>query len=119
MLPTPKRTGYDFKGWYTAKSGGTKISANTIVKANATYYAQWQVKTYKVTFNANKGKVSGKAKLAKKVKYGAKLGKLPTPTRKGYKFKGWYTKKSDGTKITATTKMPAKNVTYYAQWKKK
>jgi uncharacterized repeat protein (TIGR02543 family) len=118
-LPAPKRTGYTFKGWYTAKSGGVKVSADTVAKSNATYYARWEAKSYKATFNANKGKVSGKAKFAKSVKYDTKLGKLPTPKRKGYKFKGWYTKKSGGAKITSATEMPAKNVTYYAQWKKK
>jgi uncharacterized repeat protein (TIGR02543 family) len=118
-LPTPARTGYTFGGWYTAKSSGAKISANTIVKSNVTYYAHWTAKTYKATFNANKGKVSGKAKLVKSVKYGSKLGKLATPKRSGYKFIGWYTAKSGGTKVSASTKMPVKNVTYYAQWKKK
>jgi len=39
---------------------------------------------------------------------------LPTPKRDG-----WYTAKSGGTKVSATTKMAAKNVTVYAQWKKK
>jgi uncharacterized repeat protein (TIGR02543 family) len=74
---------------------------------------------YKATFNANKGKISGKAKFVKKVKPYAKLGKLKTPKRAGYTFKGWYTKKSGGTKIKASTWMYAQNVTYYAQWKKK
>jgi uncharacterized repeat protein (TIGR02543 family) len=117
-LPAPKRTGYDFKGWYTAKFCGTKISANTVIGSDTTYYAQWKVKNYKATFNANKGKVSGKAKLVKSVKYNSKLGKLATPKRTGYKFKGWYTKKSGGKKVKASTKMSAKNVVYYAQWKK-
>jgi uncharacterized repeat protein (TIGR02543 family) len=41
-LPTtPKRVGYTFKGWYTKKIGGTKISKNTIIKKNTIYYAQW------------------------------------------------------------------------------
>jgi uncharacterized repeat protein (TIGR02543 family) len=118
-LPTPKRAGYAFKGWYTKKSGGVKIGADAVVTADVTYYAQWRAKAFKVTFHANKGKVSGKAKLAKSVKYNAKLGKLPTPKRKGYKFKGWYTKKSGGAKIKSSTKAPARNVTYYAQWRKK
>jgi uncharacterized repeat protein (TIGR02543 family) len=117
-LPIPKRTGYDFKGWYTAKSGGVKVSANTTVNSDTTFYAQWKVKSYKATFNANKGKISGKAKLVKNIKYNSKLGKLNTPKRTGYKFKGWYTKKSGGKKIKTTTKMPAKNMTYYAHWKK-
>ena len=42
-LPTPTRSGYTFKGWYTKSSGGTKITANTIVQNgnNHTLYAQW------------------------------------------------------------------------------
>ena len=31
------------------------------------------------------------------VNHKTKIGKLPTPTRKGYVFDGWYTKKSGGT----------------------
>jgi uncharacterized repeat protein (TIGR02543 family) len=118
-LPTPKRTGYKFMGWFTTKSGGKKVGTDTAISADTTFYAHWQIRSYKATFNANKGKVSGKAKLTKSVKYKSKLGKLPAPKRAGYKFKGWYTKKSGGTKIKAATKMPAKNVTYYAQWKRK
>jgi uncharacterized repeat protein (TIGR02543 family) len=119
VLPTPTRTGYTFAGWFTAATGGAKVSTGTIAAGDATLYAHWQAKSYKATFNANKGKVSGKAKLAKRVKYGSKLGKLKTPKRKGYKFKGWYTKKSGGKRIKSSTKIPAKNTTYYAQWKKK
>ena len=48
---------------------------------------------------------------------GAKIGKLPTVQRKGYDFKGWYTKKSKGTKVTEKTVIK-KNQTLYAQWSK-
>jgi uncharacterized repeat protein (TIGR02543 family) len=72
--------------------------------------------TFTVTFNPNGGTVSP---ATRKVTIGAKVGALPTPKRSGYKFKGWYTAKSGGTKVSASTKMPAKNMTYYAQWKKK
>jgi uncharacterized repeat protein (TIGR02543 family) len=44
VLPAnPTRTGYTFNGWYTAKTGGTKITTSTVVKitANQTLYAQW------------------------------------------------------------------------------
>ena len=43
-LPTPKRAGYSFLGWYTAKTGGSKITETTIVKitSNQTIYAQWK-----------------------------------------------------------------------------
>ena len=42
-LPTPKRDGYSFKGWYTEKTGGTQITEKTTVDTsiNHTLYAQW------------------------------------------------------------------------------
>ncbi|WP_195543537.1 SH3 domain-containing protein [Massiliimalia timonensis] len=73
--------------------------------------------SYKVTFNANGGSVSTSSKT---VKYGSTYGTLPTPTRSGYDFKGWYTAKSGGTKITSSSKVSiTKNTTLYAQWEKK
>jgi uncharacterized repeat protein (TIGR02543 family) len=117
VLPTaPKRTGYKFAGWYTAKTGGTKVTASTVVKLskNQTLYAHWTANKYTVTFNAN----GGTAVKAKTVTYNAAVGALPTPTRKGYKFSGWYTAKSGGTKIAKTTKI-TKATTYYAHWVKK
>ena len=36
-LPAPTRTGYSLSGWYTAASGGTKISNTTLVTGNAVY----------------------------------------------------------------------------------
>jgi len=114
LVKAPKKTGYVFKGWYTKKSGGTKITTTTKVKKKVTYYAQW-VKAYTLTFDANGGTVTPKSK-----KVGNKLsyGTLPTPKRSGYTFDGWYTAKTGGKKISTTTKMVAKNVKIYAQWKK-
>ena len=76
-------------------------------------------KKVKVTWNANGGKI-GKANIKlTTVKKNAKVGRLlKAPVRSGYEFKGWYTKKSGGKKITSATKVKNK-VAYYAQWKKK
>lgn len=43
-LPVPTREGYNFAGWYTAKEGGTKVTAESAVNINApqTLYARWQ-----------------------------------------------------------------------------
>ncbi len=115
-LPTPTRTGYTFKGWYTSVSGGTNITATTTVAlaGNHTLYAHWTGKTYTVTFNANGGSVSTSSKT---VMFGSAYGSLPTPTRTGYTFKGWYTAASGGTKITATSTVTlAGNHTLYAHW---
>jgi uncharacterized repeat protein (TIGR02543 family) len=83
---------------------------------------------YKIKFNANKGKVSGKKSISKYYSLSKKIGKLPTPKRKGYKFMGWYLSSysakyySKESKVTSKTKV--KNIstnsdTLYAAWKKK
>ena len=42
-LCTPSRTGYNFQGWYTASSGGTKVTESTIMgDSDVTIYAQWK-----------------------------------------------------------------------------
>jgi uncharacterized repeat protein (TIGR02543 family) len=52
------------------------------------------------------------------VKKGSTYGSLPTPTRSGYTFEGWYTAKSKGAKITTKTKVTTdKTHTLYAHWK--
>lgn len=40
-LATPTRTGYTFDGWYTAASGGTKVTSSSTVSSNVTLYAHW------------------------------------------------------------------------------
>ncbi len=54
----PTREGYAFKGWYTAKSGGTKVTSTRALSGNVTYYAQWTPNTYSVTFNPGIGTTS-------------------------------------------------------------
>ena len=46
------------------------------------------------------------------------FGKLPRPVREGYKFRGWFTKKTSGTKIRKTTKVASvEKRILYAHWK--
>ena len=41
-LPSASQSGsYSFDGWYTKKSGGTKITTDTVFSANTTVYAHW------------------------------------------------------------------------------
>lgn len=42
------------------------------------------------------------------------LGTLPTISKTGYTFNGWFTAASGGSQISTSTKMPSSNVTYYA-----
>ena len=117
-LPTCTRTGYTFLGWYTASSGGTKISTTTVVTKDITYYAQWSINSYTLTFNPNGGTVTP---TSKDLEYNSAYGILPTPTRASdtqytYTFAGWYTAATGGTQVTAATKMAAKDTTIYAHW---
>ena len=119
-LPKTTRKGHSFVGWYTAKKGGTKISAKTTVANNTTFHARWKKKNYTVKFNVNKGRRLSASNASKKVTYRTKYGKLPTPRRAGYKFAGWYTKKTGGSRITAkTTATMTRNVTVYARWRRR
>jgi uncharacterized repeat protein (TIGR02543 family) len=40
-VPTPTRNGYRFDGWFTALSGGTRVTTDTVFVANTTIYARW------------------------------------------------------------------------------
>lgn len=40
-LPASTRSGYDFLGWYTAASGGTRVTTGTVFTADAILYAHW------------------------------------------------------------------------------
>ena len=111
-LPILSRTGYTFKGWYTAASGGSQVSESTIVTGNVTYYAQWTPINYTVTFSGNGGSTSQSSRT---VGYGSGVGTLPSATRTGYNLVGWYTASSGGSQISANTTITG-NVTYYAQW---
>jgi uncharacterized repeat protein (TIGR02543 family) len=45
-LPTPIRIGYNFTGWYTKKTGGTRLTSSMKVLTTKTegYYAHWTKK---------------------------------------------------------------------------
>ncbi|MDE6314091.1 MAG: InlB B-repeat-containing protein [Lachnospiraceae bacterium] len=115
-LPAPERKGYTFEGWYTDSKNGTRVKASTKFKkkCDVTLYAHWTAKTYKIKLNSMGGKVS---KSSYKKTYGKKYGNLAAPTKDGYTFMGWFTKKSGGKLITSTSKVTVtKNTTLYAHW---
>ena len=119
-------------------SGASKLGADTDTKSatgaqsyilkNSSFTTctdNWSIKavagkgggsaaTYTVTFDANGGTVGTASKT---VTNGQTYGTLPTPTRSGYSFGGWYTAKSGGTQITSSTTVSlSANQTLYAHW---
>ena len=116
ILPVPTRTGYTFDGWYKEAAYTNKVTDNMQVETstNHTLFAKWIANQYTVSFDANGGSVSTSSKT---VTYDSTYGTLPTPTRTGYTFNGWYTSKTGGTKIISTTKVSiAAEQTLYASW---
>ncbi len=117
-LPTPVRAGYNFDGWYTAKTGGKRVTSSTKIVSNAdhTLYARWSLKTYTIILNANGGSVAP-ARLERK--FGEAYGSLPIAAKEGYIFLGWYTEVKGGKHITSDMKFNlTTDQTLYAQWQK-
>ena len=114
----PAKTGYHFGGWYTDQ-GCTKawdFDADT-VKSAMTLYAKWTANTYTATFDPNSGVMPEGEETNRSVTYGQPYGKLPTPTKQGYDFAGWFTEKTGGEQILAESSVStAANQTLYAHW---
>lgn len=110
LLPVPTKSGYIFDGWYY---GDKKIDSNTKVSvANEhTLVAMWRIGTVTVYFNYGSGNGSTASKT---VTYGSTYGTLPSATRTGYSFNGWY---YHNTRITSSSIVQvAENHTLTAQY---
>ncbi|MBQ7973209.1 MAG: leucine-rich repeat protein [Lachnospiraceae bacterium] len=116
-LPVATCEGYTLDGWYTALEGGDKIKDTTTFAndTDTTLYARWKANTYKLTFDANGGKLSSTS--AKTVTYGQTYGiNLVTATKDGYAFDGWYTESDE--LITADSIVTiASDHTLIAHWR--
>ncbi len=121
-LPSPAWNGHVFAGWFTEKTGGTKIEADHIVEItkNTTIYAHWTANAYKIKFDANGGTGTMNEM---SVEYDQSVALTANAfTREGYSFTGWNTKE-DGSGTSYADKASVSNltqsgtVTLYAQWK--
>ena len=119
------KTGYSFDGW-TSNTGAVFGNMDSVSGASfgvtytntttktATLYVKWKRNTYTVTFDPCGGSVtSGSVS----VEYDAAWPALPTPTRDGYYFDGWYNDDHYNTATpTNSTVAITENVTIYAKW---
>ena len=107
----PVKTGYTFKGWFTAKTGGSLYSTVTIT-SSTTFYAQFEANKYTVTWDLG----TGQSETTEQT-YGEKLVLPKDPERKNAEFLGWFTEKDGGTEIDSnTTYTTDGETTYYAHW---
>ncbi|HBA37168.1 MAG TPA: hypothetical protein DCY94_00460, partial [Firmicutes bacterium] len=116
-LASAMRTGYTFTGWFL--EDGRQIRENTIYDFidDITLYAHWKPNDYKVLFNGNGGTPTQSSKI---VTYDSTYGTMPTATRTGYDFAGWYTASSGGNEVTESTRVKiTATTTLYAHWEPK
>ena len=114
----PTRTGYKFDGWNTAADGsGEMVTASTVITANMVLYAQWTAEppaSYTITYNLSGGTNPASAPL---IYTAGTSTALPTPTKAGYLFKGWYDNAAyTGNAITAIGSANTGNCTFWAKW---
>ena len=124
-LPSASRSGsYSFDGWYTEKSGGTKITTTTIFSANTTVYAHWTytggggggynppVTYYTLRFETGGGSDIPSVREA----YNTYIDLTKyVPTWRGHTFIGWYTERSLMNKVSGV--YLTKDMTVYALWR--
>lgn len=115
-LPTnvTKSDGSIFKGWYTdiglTKGPYTAIPAKTY--GDLTFYAKWG-NTTTVSYDAGSG-VSNPTRVTFPID--ANYGSLPTLSKEGYTFNGWYKDKSYTQKVSSTNIVGPYDHTLYAKW---
>ena len=115
----PAKTGYSIVGdgeghpywWYYSGSRLLVAQDNELQEAE-TVYVKYIANEYTLYFNANGGKCDTTSKT---VTYDAKVGTLPTPTKEGEVFLGWYDE--NGNKYTSETVYKvAGDTTLTAKW---
>ncbi len=119
-LPLATRDNYEFVGWYTYASGGTKITEKSkVVKPlNHTLYARWRGEQTEITLEPDGGTLKSNTV---KVYFGTKFSnQLPTPVKEDSIFTGWYTALTGGEKVTVKSIFTEKSpTTLYARWTQK
>ena len=121
-LPSASRSKHSFDGWYTEKSGGTKVTTDTVFHAKTTVYAHW---TYTgggyyyppVTYYTLRFETGGGSDISSvQGTYNAYVDLTQyVPTWRGHTFTGWYSERSLKNKVSGV--YLTKDMTVYAGWR--
>ena len=121
-LPSASRSKHSFDGWYTEKSGGTKVTTDTVFHAKTTVYAHW---TYTgggyyyppVTYYTLRFETGGGSDISSvRGTYNAYIDLTQyVPTWRGHTFTGWYSERSLTNKVSGV--YLTKDMTVYAGWR--
>lgn len=112
----PTKEGHTFIDWFGDEALTTVYDFNSRVRKEFTIYAKWSVNSYKLNYVTN---VEGYEIKSQNVKYNTEIDVPEVDEEKfiitGSTFNGWYTD-AEFTKEFTKSKMPANDVTLYAQW---
>lgn len=110
----PTRTGYDFVYWATDAAGTNEFRFTTTpVNANITLYAKWAETICDVTFDTD----GGSSIDTQEVGYGNKAIFPAIPTKEGYTFEMWRTRKTEYQYEEFDFSTPiTEDITLYALW---
>lgn len=105
----PEKIGYEFLGW--------DFDFNTPITSNISINAKYNRIKYIINYHNNGGTINENANYSQSFYIDTYVSNLPTPTKSGYTFNGWYDNPSfNGNKITSISGSIAKNVNLYAKY---
>ena len=109
------RDGYTFKN-YEFSAGSISNTTLTMPDADVTVSTTWEPITYTINYVLNDGTLPADAPTSYTIE--SETFTLPTPTREGYRFGGWYNNSGlSGNPVVATIATGSTGVmTLYAKW---
>ena len=108
----PSKTGYTFAGWKNKDSQELFSQGKTTMPAqDVTFVAQWTPITYNITYNNGNGIENSTYTIE------SEEITLPTPTKTGYTFGGWYDNEGcTGEAIATIPQGSTGDKIFYAKW---
>lgn len=123
-LPTPTKDRYVFAGWYKDPSYKTIMKNNIIAKGtygNLDLYAKWtidpEITYYYITYHDGNDTITDSSFLSSYSYNRGATYTLPTPSKDGYTFNGWYKDAALKSRLGLTIPKGCKgDLNLYAKW---
>lgn len=116
-LPVMEKENYTFEGWYTDKTGGSKLTETSAVELGHDHviYAQYKPIEFTITYYGTEDAQNDNPET-----YNVETGlfSLEKASRRGYTFEGWYDNENlEGEEVRAVSANETGNKTFYAKWR--